>query len=87
MANEDQCSQNCGKVRYLKSEIIKLKGRAIEDQHFAEQRHILDVGHSRNADTAELEKQIVELKKTIEQEGAIIDRIVVYLTGRDADHG
>ena len=85
--DEDICSKTCAKVRYLRSEIVKLKGRAIEDRHFAEQRFILEAGHSRNADTAELEKQIVELKKTIEREGAIIDRIVVYLTGRDADHG
>jgi len=67
-------------VLRLKAEIVRLKGRAIEDRHFAEKVVELQVGHAKNAGTEELEKQIAELQKTITEEGAIIDRLVVYLT-------
>lgn len=67
-------------VLRLNVEVLRLKGRAIEDRHIAEKRIELEVGHAKNADTDALEKQIVELQQTIAEEGAIIDRIVVYLT-------
>ena len=74
----------------LKAENIRLRKLRAEDREFAEKRLGLEIkkavdGADKSCEVLSLEQQIIELQATIEEEGAMIDNICVYLRKRNSE--
>jgi len=67
----------------LRAENVRLRKLRAEDRKFAEERLELAVAVAQNVDVADLEQRIMDLQKTLEEEGALVDRIVIYLRKRN----
>ena len=72
-------------IRELRAEIVRLKARAVEDKHFADKRLKAAVEEAQGPTVTALQVQIANLEAHIVEEGAIIDRMCVYLRERNAD--
>lgn len=69
----------------LQAENVRLRKLRDEDRRFVERRLAFEVTLSKDSDREAIDKQIVELQRTIEKEGAFIDRLVVYMRKRAAE--
>lgn len=69
----------------LRAENVRLRKLRAEDHKYAEDRLELAVAIATSVDVEDLEERIMNLQKTIEEEGAVIDRICVYLRKRGSD--
>lgn len=67
----------------LRAENVRLRKLRAEDKQFAEDRLELAVAMAKDIDVEDLETRIMDLQKTVEEEGAVIDRICVYLRKRN----
>ena len=63
----------------LRAENVRLRKLRAEDRQFAEKRLELAVAVAQNVDVADLEQRVMDLQKKLEEEGALVDRIVIYL--------
>jgi len=68
----------------LRAENVRLRKLRTEDRKFSDHRLELAVAMAKDVNVEDLEMQIMNLQKTIEEEGACIDRLVVYLRKRNA---
>ena len=67
----------------LRAENVRLRQLRAEDRRFAARKQLeLTVTLSKGSDRARLDEQIAGLQKTLADEGAFIDRLVVYLRRR-----
>ena len=66
-------------IACLKAEIITIKGRIARDRRYAEEHLKVELRLATNEDKRRLQRQIEELERTVANEKAFIDRIVVYL--------
>ena len=73
-------------IRGLRAENVRLRKLRAEDRKFSDQRAErleLAIAVAEGGDSEHVEERIRELQKTIAEDGAVIDRIMIFLRKRD----
>ena len=67
-------------IAALSAKVMRLQVRLDEDRKFAEQKLQLSLELAKGVDVAALEEQIAQLKAALEDESAVVDKLVIFIT-------
>lgn len=66
----------------LRATVKMLRARAVEDARHAEKRLEMEIHLATHKDVVELEAHIDELQRRLDEDDAVVDRLVIYMRRR-----